>query len=66
MEPVYYTVTSIDGTTPISCSRLQKEMCLPIKWGLLWKFRPNEVDDWIRSGGAAEDTFDKSSVASEE
>jgi len=26
------------------------------KVGRLWKFKLSEVDDWIRSGGAADDT----------
>lgn len=25
------------------------------KVGRLWKFKPSEVDDWIRFGGAADD-----------
>ncbi|MCI7301828.1 MAG: helix-turn-helix domain-containing protein [Clostridiales Family XIII bacterium] len=27
------------------------------KVGRLWKFKLSEVDDWIRSGGAADDTI---------
>ena len=27
------------------------------KMGRLWKFKLSEVDDWVRSGGAAEDTL---------
>lgn len=29
------------------------------KVGRLWKFKLSEVDDWIRSGGAAEESSDK-------
>lgn len=29
------------------------------KVGRLWKFKLSEVDDWIRSGGAAEDNSSK-------
>ena len=29
------------------------------KVGRLWKFKLSEVDDWIRSGGAADDKFEK-------
>ena len=32
------------------------------KVGRLWKFKLSEVDDWIRSGGAAEDTSEKTSA----
>lgn len=28
------------------------------KVGKLWKFKLSEVDDWIRSGGAADDKVD--------
>lgn len=36
------------------------------KVGRLWKFKLSEVDDWIRSGGAANDaTTDKDDVKSE-
>lgn len=28
------------------------------KVGRLWKFKLSEVDDWIRSGGAADDKVD--------
>lgn len=30
------------------------------KVGRLWKFKLSEVDDWIRSGGASDDTEEKS------
>lgn len=29
------------------------------KVGRLWKFKLSEVDDWIRSGGAAEESSEK-------
>jgi excisionase family DNA binding protein len=29
------------------------------KVGRLWKFKLSEVDDWIRSGGAAEESNEK-------
>lgn len=29
------------------------------KVGRLWKFKLSEVDDWVRSGGAAEGTDEK-------
>ena len=29
------------------------------KVGKLWKFKLSEVDDWIRSGGAADDKVDE-------
>lgn len=29
------------------------------KVGRLWKFKLSEVDDWIRSGGAAEESGEK-------
>ena len=29
------------------------------KVGRLWKFKLSEVDDWIRSGGAAEENSEK-------
>lgn len=29
------------------------------KVGRLWKFKLSEVDDWVRSGGAAETVEDK-------
>jgi excisionase family DNA binding protein len=29
------------------------------KVGRLWKFKLSEVDEWIRSGGAAEESNDK-------
>lgn len=29
------------------------------KVGRLWKFKLSEVDDWIRSGGAADDKSDE-------
>lgn len=29
------------------------------KVGRLWKFKLSEVDDWIRSGGAADDKIDE-------
>ena len=29
------------------------------KVGRLWKFKLSEVDDWIRSGGAADDKYEK-------
>lgn len=35
------------------------------KVGRLWKFKLSEVDDWIRSGGAAEDASDKTSAVPE-
>ena len=31
------------------------------KVGRLWKFKLSEVDDWIRSGGAAESNEEKDS-----
>lgn len=32
------------------------------KVGRLWKFKLSEVDDWIRSGGAADDKADENPV----
>ena len=32
--------------------------CLLYTSGKLWKFKLSEVDDWIRSGGAADDKVD--------
>lgn len=32
------------------------------KVGRLWKFQASEVDEWIRSGGAAQAPVDKSEV----
>ena len=35
---------------------VKKETNMPAyKVGRLWKFKLSEVDDWIRSGGAADD-----------
>lgn len=31
------------------------------KVGKLWKFKLSEVDEWIRSGGAAEDNYSNKS-----
>lgn len=33
------------------------------KVGRLWKFQASEVDEWIRSGGAAQTPVDKSEVS---
>lgn len=35
------------------------------KVGRLWKFKLSEVDDWIRSGGAADDKEEKKEEAAE-
>ena len=35
------------------------------KVGRLWKFKLSEVDDWIRSGGAADDKEEKKEETSE-
>lgn len=32
------------------------------KVGRLWKFKLSEVDDWIRSGGAADDKADENTA----
>jgi DNA binding domain protein, excisionase family len=32
------------------------------KVGRLWKFKLSEVDDWIRSGGAADDKADENTI----
>lgn len=29
------------------------------RMGKLWKFKPNEVDQWIKSGGAGDDPIEK-------
>lgn len=34
------------------------------KVGRLWKFKLSEVDEWIRSGGAADDSVSEKDVAS--
>lgn len=36
------------------------------KVGRLWKFKLSEVDDWIRSGGAADDKVDEKTDGSGE
>ncbi len=28
--------------------------CLPTALGRLWKFKKDEVDEWVKAGGAAE------------
>ena len=35
------------------------------KVGRLWKFKLSEVDDWIRSGGAADDKEEKKTERAE-
>jgi excisionase family DNA binding protein len=35
------------------------------KVGRLWKFKLSEVDDWIRSGGAADDKEEKKAESAE-
>jgi len=35
------------------------------KVGRLWKFKLSEVDDWIRSGGAADDKEEKKEETAE-
>ena len=35
------------------------------KVGRLWKFKLSEVDDWIRSGGAADDKEEKKEETTE-
>lgn len=41
---------------------LERETIPAHRMGKLWKFKPSEVDEWIKSGGAAADSGTTSEV----
>ena len=47
-------MVNTERSTGISGSR-QRNHLPAYKVGKLWKFKISEVDDWIRSGGAADE-----------
>jgi len=64
IEP-WYSVEEISRHLGVSKETiyrwLEKHRIPAHRMGKLWKFKPSEVDQWVKNGGAGDDSGQKSS-----